>query len=172
MSPAELLFGRISRSHLDLLKPDVSTHVKDKQQAQRGNHEVHPKERRFEVGDPVFVKEFPSGKHWLPGVISSVEGPQSYHVTLTDNRVVRRHVDHVMKRSSEIPQSDSETVGEFPGYPSTEGPATPVAAALPVGRPTSLQHQTFADQFGTYRLPTICNMIETLNHFKTMKVGM
>ena len=127
---AELLFGRISRSHLDLLKPDISNRVKDKQQVQRENHDVHAKERRFVVGDPVFIKEFPSSKHWLPGVISSVEGPPSYHDTLTDDRVVRRHV---RKHSSEISQSDSEPVGKFLGYPSTYpavGPGLPLSLTL------------------------------------------
>ena len=93
--PAELLLGRIPRSRLDLLKPDISVRVRDKQRAQREGHDTHAKQRRFEVDEPVFIKEFPSGKHWVPGIITSIEGPQSYHVTLIDERVVRRHVDHI-----------------------------------------------------------------------------
>ena len=82
------------------------------------------------MDDTVFIKEFPSGKHWKPGVISSAEGPQSYHITLTDGHVVRCHVDHIRKRSSKLPSSGSESVGEFPDYPPTM-PGVGVGVAVP-----------------------------------------
>ena len=87
--PAELLLGRIPRSQLDLLKPELSTKVQLKQESQKRNHDIHTKGREFQIGDQVFVKEFPSGKDWLEGTITEVRGPLTYHVTLSDGRVVR-----------------------------------------------------------------------------------
>ena len=136
--PAELLLGRIPRSHLDLLKPDVSLRVKAKQRAQQENHDVHAKERKFEVGESVFVKDFPSGKQWLPGVIFTAEDPRSYLITLSDDRRIRRHVDHVRKRSSEAPSpaTELEEVLDYPLVPTgdtvTPTPTPPPAAPATV----------------------------------------
>ena len=109
-TPAELLLGRIPRSQLDLLKPtlkpptqqnpQLAAAVQQKQQKQKDHHDTRYKLREFAVGNSVFVKDFPIGKNWLAGTISAVKGPLSYHVTLTDGRVVRRHVDHVRIRTS------------------------------------------------------------------------
>ena len=50
------------RSHIDLIKPNISQCVKDKQSLQQRQHDEHAKPRVFAPGDPVFVKDFPSGK--------------------------------------------------------------------------------------------------------------
>ena len=94
-SPAELLFGRLPRSHLDLLKPTLAERVHKKQERQKENHDIHSKERKFHIGDAVFICDFPDRKHWLSGKITSVQGPCSYLIELEDGRVVRRHVDHI-----------------------------------------------------------------------------
>ena len=75
--------------------------MQGKQEALKKNHDIHAKSREFNVGDLVFVKDFPSGKTWLSGSVSEVRGPLSYYVTLLDGRVVRRHVDHIRSRSSQ-----------------------------------------------------------------------
>ena len=98
--PAELLLGRIPCSQLDLLKPQLSSKVQQKQDAQKKNHDVHSKRREFRVGDTVFVRDFPSGKKWLTGSVTEVKGPLSYNVTLSDGRVVRQHIDHIYIRTS------------------------------------------------------------------------
>ena len=69
------------------------------------------------MGNPVFVKDFPIGKNWLAGTVSAVKGPLSYHVTLTDGRVVRRHVDHVRIRTSSKTESEPEA-NDFTDFPS------------------------------------------------------
>ena len=94
-SPAELLFSRLPRSHLDLLKPTLAGRVLRKQEKQKENHDVRSKERTFQVGDFVFICDFPDRKHWLSGKIISTKGPCSYLVKLEDGRIVRRHVDHI-----------------------------------------------------------------------------
>ena len=47
-----------------MLKPDVSHRVKNKQRAQQASHDTQAKNKTFKVGDQVFAKEFPSGKHF------------------------------------------------------------------------------------------------------------
>ncbi len=97
-SPAELLFGRRPRSHLDLLHPDVARRVHHKQQKQVEHHDCHAKDRVIKVNDPVYIQNFASGEKWLSGIIVEKTGPVSFRVRLQDGRFVRRHVDHVRYR--------------------------------------------------------------------------
>lgn len=108
VAPPQLLLGRIPRSQLDLLKPELSDKVRVKQESQKNYHDQHSKPRSFEVDDPVFVKDFPSGKKWLTGTVSEVKGPLTYLVTLSDGRIVRRHVDHIRSRTSQATDLDSD----------------------------------------------------------------
>lgn len=77
ISPAELLMGRQLRSHLSLLHPDFSlqNRVTNKQQNQKSHHDAHASKRHFTIGDTVFVRDFPSGKNWLPGTLTQSKGP-------------------------------------------------------------------------------------------------
>ena len=50
----------------------------------------------------MFVKIFAGGDAWLPGQIADITGPVSYKVTLIENRIVRRHADHIFSRTSEM----------------------------------------------------------------------
>ena len=127
IAPAELLLRRIPRSKFDIIKPDLLSSVRQKQEAQKKFHDTHSKERHFCVGDPVFVKEFPSGKTWTPGTVSAVKGPVSYCVELPDGRVMRRHVDHIRNRTS-----NNETVE--PTHDDLEIP-TPTTVAQPAQSP-------------------------------------
>ena len=106
IAPAELLLGRIPRSHLDLLKPSLEARVHGKQTEQKNHHDQHAKERKFSVEDLVFVCEFPSKKKWLSGKVTMVKGPVTYLVELTDGRIVRRHVDHIRIRTSTTSKAD------------------------------------------------------------------
>ena len=100
ISPSELLMGRRLRSRLDILHPDLSGKVEDKQWKQKLAHDNQKAPRTFEEGDAVFAEDFTaSSEKWLPGVIQKVTGPLSYRIQLADGRVVRRHVDNVRARS-------------------------------------------------------------------------
>ena len=71
-SPAELLFGRPLRSHLHLLKPNLSQNVENKQEQQKLTHDKHAVERIFVEGEKVFVRNYSKvGKKWLPGKVLS-----------------------------------------------------------------------------------------------------
>lgn len=127
--PSELLFGRVPRSLLDLLKPDLSSKVQKRQEAQKANHDRHAKERTFKEGDAVFVKDFPTGKNWLSGSVTEVRGPLSYHVALSDGRVVRCHVEHIRVRTSQTSASDTpvESDIEIPTVQPASQPAPPLS---------------------------------------------
>ncbi|XP_048247554.1 uncharacterized protein K02A2.6-like [Haliotis rufescens] len=97
-SPAQLLFGRRPRSHLDLLHPDIGVKVQHKQEKQAHYHNRHTKSREFAVGDLVYVRNFLGKPKWLPGEIIQCTGPISFKVSLENNKIARRHVDHLIKR--------------------------------------------------------------------------
>ena len=99
--PSELLMNRHLRSHLDLLHPNFPAQVQQKREKQKNHHDQHSNHRDFKEGERVYVKDFPDGKTWLPGTIAKKEGKVTYHVLLEDDRVVRRHIDHVRSRTTD-----------------------------------------------------------------------
>ena len=98
-TPAKLMFGRATLTRFDLLKPDVSEKVKQKQadvQTKRGG-----KLREFEKGDSVQCRDYrPRQDKWLSGTITSRTGPVSYTVEMINGQTWRRHVDQIHKANS------------------------------------------------------------------------
>jgi len=94
-SPAQLLMGRSLHSHLDQLLPDLQSHMQEKQQPQKDRYDHHTKARYFLPDAVVFVCNFGQGDKWLSGIVIKAQDPRSYNVRLFDNRIIRRHVDHI-----------------------------------------------------------------------------
>ena len=86
VSPSELLVGRRLRTRLDLLKPNTAATVEEKQLKQKRQHDARAKDRTFELGNLVFLKNFGHGRRWLRGKITKITGPVSYHMLLDDGR--------------------------------------------------------------------------------------
>ncbi|XP_060547527.1 uncharacterized protein K02A2.6-like [Pantherophis guttatus] len=88
-SPAELLMGRKLRCVLDRLHPNYS-------------HENFKGEtsglRQFQVGSPVFARNYASGPLWVAGTIVGITGPKSYTVDVGVDRLWKRHIDQLRKR--------------------------------------------------------------------------
>ena len=97
-SPAELLLGRKPRSHLDFIIPSVEHHVTKNQERQKENHDVHTRQRSFQVGEEVYVLNHRGMPKWIPGKVTAVRGPLTLIVTLDDGTESRYHVDHVKER--------------------------------------------------------------------------
>lgn len=140
ISPAELIMGRPLRSHLALLQPDLGGRVKQKQAQQKQLHDRHATDRVFNIGDPVYVKNFSSGQIWLPGFISEKSGPVSYQINL-GNRVVRRHVDHIRRRYDkdvipDISQTVEPEVSIIPERNETVLDPTPITEPIITPTPT------------------------------------
>ena len=94
--------------------PDIRSKVQKKQQTQIINHDKKARSQTLQVGDTVSVRNFPSGNGWLPGVIEERSGPLSYQIRLQDGRLVRRHIDHIIYRSSSEPTNTSDTWIDLP----------------------------------------------------------
>ena len=106
ISPAELLMGRRLRCQLDLVHPDTAKKILQRQDKQITSN---AKLRSFEVGDKVFVRNFPGTKKWVPGTIVKKTGPLSYHIKSTDGINFPRHVDHLRPRHSSDPRQSPES---------------------------------------------------------------
>ena len=99
-SPAELLLGRKPRSHLDFIFPSKERHVTQNQERQKENHDMHTRQRSFQVGEEVYALNHRGMPKWIPGKVTAVLGPLTPIVMLDDGTETRYHVhvDHVKER--------------------------------------------------------------------------
>ena len=79
--------------------------------------------------DAVDVKEFLSGKVWVSAVVSSVRGPLSYHVSLSDGQVVSRHVEHIRIHTCDSSVQNTESDIEIPTMDTSESSTVTVSSA-------------------------------------------
>ena len=120
LSPSELLLGRCPRSCLDLLKPNTAERVEHKQSMQRQKHDLHSRERNFEAGDPVLVRNYHHGDKWIPGEVLRRTGPVSVCVQLHDGRSRRCHHDQIRSRTVETPNLVGVDESTLPQTPPAE----------------------------------------------------
>lgn len=94
-TPADLFLKCQTRTHLTLMKPDLSSTVAKHQLQQKKAHNRHSKTvREFKEGERVMVHDFRHPKHlWNSGVILQRRGPLTYQV---GHRHVNVHVDHLL----------------------------------------------------------------------------
>ena len=106
--------GRRLRSHLDLLSPNVAGRIFSKQQGQKVGHDKTARQRKFRVGDNVFIRNFSSGPKWLPGSIREERGPCSFIIALEDGQNVRRHIDHIRVRTVPVTSVPEDAFDDVP----------------------------------------------------------
>ena len=117
VSPAELLLKRKPRSHLNILKPNISSRVQTNQLRQKSGHDQGAKDRYFRISDPVFVRNFATtGPTWLPGIVIESRGDLTFHIEIEDGRVFRRCIDHIRQRtcSTDNAHTNDETEDFLP----------------------------------------------------------
>ena len=68
ISPAQLLMGRPLKTHLDFLRPDLASKVREAQVTHDQKSHFH----LFQVGDQVFIRNFVVGPKWLAGTGSTI----------------------------------------------------------------------------------------------------
>ena len=95
VSPAQLLLGRQPRTRLALLRPNIASHVEDKQSQQKNTHDKKARARNFNIGDSVLVRNIGSGQKWVIGMVIQITGPVSYMVRLNDYTIHRCHQDQL-----------------------------------------------------------------------------
>ncbi|KAL1431340.1 hypothetical protein MTO96_014353 [Rhipicephalus appendiculatus] len=98
--------------------------------------------RHFYPGDAVYARNYQDGTKWVPGFITSVTGPLSYQVRLSDGSLWRRHVDQIRSRASplDIGGADSDSGGDTaddvdPSVVGQDPPLPDVSEALPSSSP-------------------------------------
>ena len=120
VSPAELLFGRTLRTLLNLLRPDISTKVQDKQASQKQYHDKKSRDRHFQVGQSVLVENNKPEPKWVVGTVVEKLGDISYRVQV-GNQVWKRHVDQLLPTT--ITQANTDTnndiTDDLNAWPST-----------------------------------------------------
>ena len=94
-TPSKLFLGRQLRTRFDLLLPDVGIRVRERQAAQKQQHDSKARSREIPVGSSVTVKDFRNPSVWKSGVVVQRTGPLSYRVRLDSGQVWRKHVDHL-----------------------------------------------------------------------------
>ena len=85
-----------------------------RQNANKKHHDIHAKSHSFNCDDLMYAKNFPNQKNWSPSKIDEVHGPLSYHIPLTDGRVVHRHVDAIESCSANAPIPSSHNDQDIP----------------------------------------------------------
>ena len=97
VAPFELLMNRKPRCQLDLIMPDTSVKFEKRQDTIMDKKEKQA--RSIVLGDAVYVRDFSArDTQWIPGEITKVTGPRSYHVLLKDGKTIRQHIDNITKR--------------------------------------------------------------------------
>lgn len=97
---------------MDLLRPDVEERVVSKQADLKTQHDQHSKSRELFLGQRVLVRIIRPGQAWIPGTVVERNGPLSYLVQVSDNRVWKRHIDHVREMHDSPRQEEPLLVEE------------------------------------------------------------
>ena len=123
-TPSSLFLQREVRTRFSLIHPDLAKNVTDKQADQVAQHDQHAKDRKFEVGQNVMVRNLrTTGPKWIPGTIVKQTGPVSYVVEVEQGQQWKRHVDHL--RDVSVVNSP-ETVQTPPDQPQSEVDDLPI----------------------------------------------
>ena len=142
ISPAQLLMGRQPRSRLDLVRPDLDSKVEQQQECQKRNRDKHSKPHGFSVDDSVYILNLPAKDSWLPGTITKVLG-LTYEVRLSDNRTVRRHIDHIQSQATDqhsvLEQLDWLPIPDGPSVPPSDPRCSSTSSTSPVAPGTPLK---------------------------------
>ena len=104
-TPAELMFGRHTRTIFDQLKPDIHRNIDNELLKQKKNFDKNVKEKSFDVRDKVWVND-PLSKGSSAGNIVKQTAPYSYIVDIAGQHK-RKHADQMRHRY--LPANDVGT---------------------------------------------------------------
>ena len=148
---AELFFSRRLRTRLDLLRPDLGRKTASKQSEQKMQHDMHVKERNFEVGESVLVENFRGQPKWLKATVTEKTGPVSFGAMLEDGEICRRHIDQMHKFNERFERSDNASANMTP----SDNPVTPGSIALPEITQTSETEASNAEPQSDASAPSV-----------------
>ena len=107
VAPCTLFLKRQLRTLLDLLRPNVEDDVVSKQADQKLQHDQHCKSRELYIGQRVLVRNVRPGQSWIPGTVIERNGPLSYLVQVSSDKVWKRHIDHI-REMHDSPQQEED----------------------------------------------------------------
>ena len=116
-SPFSLLMHRRPRSRFDLVFPDLSGKVAQKQAQAVDRRQATTPE--FFCGDDVWAVNFTAKPKWMAGVLHERLGPFTFTIRLTDGRLWKRHTDHLRLRLPTDLTSHQQEKGEQYPAPSS-----------------------------------------------------
>ena len=96
VSPAELFLGRLIRTRLDIIRPNLGNKIQKKTTPSESNV------RSFQEGDSVWVEDYrASSEKWINGTIVHQLGPLTYKVKVGD-LIWKRHIDQIRSREPSV----------------------------------------------------------------------
>ena len=133
VAPAEVMFGRRLRTHLDSLKPNLSKKVSCGIEHQKHWYSLRVNQREFRVGDLVYARNYATGPKWLPGRIVESSGNVLFTVVLMDGRQVHKHTDQLIRRYVDSTvQTDEEQLDYDDTYVSSNKDPTNTAPTVDI----------------------------------------
>ena len=138
---------------LDLIKPDLDRKIKEKPGLQKHYFDSHKRLRSFEVGQPVYVRNFGQGRKWLLGQIHQSAGLVTLMIQLSDDRVYKHHINHIRSRQDGAEEHTSLILIEF-------DPETEIDTSLPI----KLEHQTETSDLNP-EYPILTNPSDSSNYY-------
>ena len=124
VTPASLFLKRDLRTRLDLLHPDLGQTVAASQAQQKQHHDQHAHPRNLFVGQRVLVRNFRPGPTWLPGTVVNCNGPLSYQVKVSGDRIWNRHIDHLLEAVDSPRASSTVDIPDSPSRVSIQPTST------------------------------------------------
>ena len=97
-APSEFVLKTPPSTRLDLLRPSIHNRVLRKQEGHKERRDQRAVERSFMAGDSVWAMNFLGQPKWVAAVIENRLGPLTFALRLQDNRVWKRHQDHLRER--------------------------------------------------------------------------
>ncbi|CAF4178451.1 unnamed protein product [Rotaria sordida] len=122
LSPAELFLKRKPRTVLDLLRPSATDISMKARNRYKLNFDRHTKDRQFNIGDKVLVRDFrdnPNQVKWTPGVLIGRIGSRIWSVQISD-KIWRRHENQIKIRCY---STDDDVIT----IPTSSPPTTPTS---------------------------------------------
>ena len=123
-TPAELMFGRPLKGHLQQLQNSILRERVEKLQEQQKESRGGTL-RVFNPGDNVMAWSGQGRPLWLPGVVVSKVGPVMYTIEMENGRLWTRHIDHIIRRTAYVTPPPMPEVVNQPVVPALQ-PAVPV----------------------------------------------
>jgi hypothetical protein len=95
-TPASMLYKYVVRTTFHAMQPSAARKVDAALDRQRVSHDAQAKERVFEPGDQVWVRQHIGQKRWRAATVLNQCGPLSYNVQLGES-VQQRHIDQLLR---------------------------------------------------------------------------